>query len=331
MILNLYSIVYLFSTVLIGVLSVILAVSSLRAYVSLKRQRALSDHLQARGYLLLHIAQVILVAEAFTLPLFYMTLQSFVSYIQGAMCIFGVTQAQGRLSGIVQILKISIFFSIGWWLLLDRLDSRTESSPLYRRKTFFLFFISTLMVLDSLLQVYYIAGFDVEVDVACCTTVFDLADRKTSVISTSLLGENYQTGLYLIYYLSNLIFMVLLWLSCRSASRRKNLSLLLSIASVFAIVNAFITVVAYFEIIAPDIMNIPEHHCIYCMWQYSPLSVLFTFLFMLGTFMPLWALLLYVSGRHLETHRHLIPLITRLTLAGIGFVGTAIVLQTALM
>ncbi|NOY65410.1 MAG: hypothetical protein GXO97_08465 [Nitrospirae bacterium] len=331
MILNVYSIVYLFGTILIGGLSLVLTVVSLRAYLSQGKKGALQEHLNERGYLLLHIAHVILVAEAFTLPLFYLTLQSFVPYIQGAMCIFGVTQAQGTLSGIVQIVKVSLFFLVGWWLLLDRLDNKTERSPLNRKKTLFLFFISIFMVLDSILQIYYILGFDVEVDVACCTTVFDLAERKTSIISSSLLGENYQSLLLFLYYLTNLVLLILLWLSYRRAHKQEGLPLLLTAASVFAMLNAFVTVLAYFEVISPRVMNIPGHHCIYCMWQYSPLSALFTFLFVVGTFMPGWALLLYLTGRHEETRLPLASFIKRLTLSGIVFIGTALVLQTVLM
>jgi hypothetical protein len=331
MILNAYSIVYLFSTILIGGLSLFLVAISLRVCLSPRKKETLPEHLHERGYLLLHMAHVILVAEAFTLPLFYITLQSFVPYIQGAMCIFGVTQAQGTLSGIVQISKIFLFFLIGWWLLIDRLDNKTERSPLFRRKTLFLFFVSIFMVLDSVLQIYYIMGFDVEVDVACCTTVFDLAERKTSVISSSLLGENYQSELFFLYYLSNLLLLVLLWVNYRRAYKQKSLPLLLIITSVFAVVNAFVTIIAYFEVISPEVMDIPGHHCIYCMWQYSPLSVVFTFLFVMGTFMPGWALLLYLSGRHEETHLPLASFIKRLTLSGIVFIGTALVLQTILM
>ncbi len=331
MILNAYSILYLFSTIIIGGLSLLLVGTSLRAYLSLRKRDNIPEHLQERGSLLLHIAHVILLAEALTLPLFYLTLQSFVPYIQGAMCIFGVTQAQGTLSGIVQVLKVFLFFLIGWWLLLDRLDNKTEHAPLSRKKTLFLFLVSTFIVLDSALQIYYIMGFNVEVDVACCTTVFDLGQRKTSIISSSLLGESYKSGLITLYYAGNLFLILLLWLLYRKRPGTRGVAVLLLCTTLLSVVNAVVTVTAYFEIIAPAVMNIPEHHCIYCMWQYSPLSVLFTFLFLMGTFTPPWALLLYITGRHRETNQHLPYFIKRLTLSGIVFIATALALQSLSM
>ena len=317
MIVNVYSIVYLFSTVLIGCLSLLLVGVSLKASLALRKKAAFPGYSHEKGYLLLHIAHVILVIEALTLPLFYITLQSFVPYIQGAMCIFGVTQAQGVLSGIAQIIKVIVFFLIGWWLLLDRLDNRTERAILYRRKIIFLFFISLFMVLDSIMQIYYITGFDVEVDVSCCTTVFDLARRKTSVLSASILGKNYQSELLILYYLSNIIFLGLLWLSYRRVHKRKRLSLSLLTTSIFAVANASVSVTAYFEVFSPRVMNIPGHHCIYCMWQYAPLSVIFTLLFLLSTFIPGWSLLLYVSGADDETTGYLRVYIKRLCITGI--------------
>jgi len=146
-----------------------------------------------------------------------------------------------------------------------------------------------------------------------------------------LLGKSYRSALFHLYYLSNITLLILLWFIYRKAYKQKRLYLLLIISFIFAIINAFVTVIAYFEVISPEVMNIPGHHCIYCMWQYSPLSALFTFLFVVGTFIPGWALLLYLTSRHKEVRQSMIFFIKRLTVSGIVFIGTALVLQTLLM
>jgi hypothetical protein len=48
-------------------------------------------------------------------------------------------------------------------------------------------------------------------------------------------------------------------------------------------------------------MGLPFHHCLYCLWQYVPDSILMMFLYVLGTFAVGWAFLLDLTGRTGET------------------------------
>ncbi len=327
MILNAYSIIVLFSCLVTGVLAFLLTIFSLR--ISLKYKDGITDtersELQDRAYLMLLIANVVLVIEILSWPLLYLTLQSYISYIQGAMCIFGVTQAQKSLSAVVQIYKPLVFFLVGGWLLLNKLDSATETSPLFKRKFLFLFIVSLLVMLDKLIEIYYITEFNVEVDVGCCTTVFDLPGRKTSVVSESIFGKYYREYLLYIYYVSNSVLVFFMAFSYRGVKAKKG-GVLLSITALLAAFNSVVTILAFFETIAPVIMDTPGHHCIYCMWQYAPDSILITLLFIVGSFSPGWALLLYITGRHKETLETLQSYIKRLSLIGMISIATSVIL-----
>ncbi len=294
MILNAYSVIILFISFLLGLVSVLLAIVSLR---SLYFNKDDTEVKQEKEYLLLHLAQVILVVEALMWPFMYFTLYSFVPYIEGAMCIFGVAQSQPALSSIVQVYKTTVFFLIGWWLILNSLDKSTEESPLFKIKTLSLFIISLIVVFDSIITIYYVTGFNVEVDVACCTTIFDLQERKTTTLSKAIWGQSFQNRILPVFYLSTLLYIILLFLNYRIVKKGKTSTALMGGAFLFSLINAVLTIIAYFEVLAPLIMNLPEHHCIYCMWQYQPLSILSSFLFILATFSSGWAFFIWLSAR----------------------------------
>ena len=51
-------------------------------------------------------------------------------------------------------------------------------------------------------------------------------------------------------------------------------------------------ILAMIETIAPRLMKLPFHHCLYCLWQYVPDSILIFLFFAIVIFAPVWALLL---------------------------------------
>jgi hypothetical protein len=91
-----------------------------------------------------------------------------------------------------------------------------------------------------------------------------------------------------------------------------------------AAINAVITIAAMFEVISPKAMDLPYHHCIYCMWQLAPLSIVMTALFVIGTFSPGWALALDVTGRRHGDETTLLAYQRKLALLGIGGIGLSV-------
>jgi len=332
MIINTYVIVTLFVALLTVLLSVLLAVSSVRIYMRWDSVRLVEERIaiENRSYLLLNIATAVLFVRLLSWPLFYATLQSFVPDVPGAMCIFGVTQVKPYLSSIVQIFKPSVSFAIGGWMLLNHLDRMAETAPLFKRKFLFLFIVSILTFADSGLDLFYLTGFRVSNPVACCTTLFDLPERTTASVSASILGEGYERYLLPLYYLSNLSFIAFHLITYpRIRLRDSSPMRLMIIGASIALANAVVTIFAMFEVIAPRVMHLPYHHCIYCMWQYVPTSILMTALFITGTFSPGWALILYITGRHSETTTLLEGYLKNLFLLGIASTGASAVMATA--
>ncbi|MEK6673610.1 MAG: hypothetical protein AABY42_09080 [Nitrospirota bacterium] len=336
MILNLFTIIMLFMAVLTAAISLPICCLSYMAYR--KGRNPLSDHerteIEDRSYLLMLVAVVVLFLKLLNWPFFYVTLQSYIPNIQGAMCIFGVTQAQPLMSGLAQIMKPVVFFSIGGWLFLNRLDRMTETSPLFARKFLLLGVVSIIILIDSVLDIAFFTGFDIKTFVSCCTTYFDLPERPASAIPVSLFGSGYERYLLPLYYASNAVFILsqaIAYRMTRPLKRDKGITAPLTAGAVIAVLNAIIGVIVMFEVIAPKVMSIPLHHCIYCMWQYEPHSIIMTALFIIGTFSPGWALTLYLTGRHDETMLFLERHLRLLSVTAIACTGASVAIATLYM
>ena len=69
----------------------------------------------------------------------------------------------------------------------------------------------------------------------------------------------------------------------------------------FAVLNGGLFLLTQIEVHAPKIMSLPYHHCLYCLWQYVPDSILMYLFFILGTSAVGWAFLSDLMGRSVET------------------------------
>lgn len=326
-ILNASTLIHLFIAALTGLLALPIGYLALKTYAqtgtSVTEEER--DQLADRSSLLLMIASVVLAVKLGEWPLFYVTLQSMIPHIHGAMCIFGVTQAQPLLSGAAQIMKPLVFFGVGGWLILRRLGPAHEFSPLFRTKHLLLVVISLLIFADSAIDFLYFTSFDTGADVACCTTVFDLAEGKQAALTTSLIGKGYDRVLLQLYLFTNIAMVAFLASLFFRVTRGKDLLPGRAAAgALLAAVNAVITIAALFEVISPKAMDLPAHHCIYCMWQYEPASVVMTALFVIGAFSPGWAFVLALVGRRYAEEAELREYQRKLALLGMGGVGLSL-------
>lgn len=299
MILNALSITMIFIGALSALLSIWGGISSLILYRKWKRPAAPEEKtsLEDRSYLILLIMVIVLLVRLINWPLFYVTLQSFISDIEGAMCIFGVTQVKVGLTRFSEILKPITFFLIGGWLILHVLDRATKTSPLMRRKLFLLSIISLLVLIDSLGDIFLILGIAPESLVSCCTTITDILNRPTRTTPESIFGPQYAQFLQSIFLITHLALIGFVGLILRSKKPRRAI---LGFLCLFSIVNAVLFLLSQIEVFAPRMMHLPFHHCLYCLWQYVPDSIVMYLLFILGTFSVGWGFTIELFGRQGE-------------------------------
>jgi hypothetical protein len=295
MILNALSITMIF----IGALSALLAlwggISSLILYRRSGKPSTPEEKasLEDRSYLVLLIMVIVLLIRLINWPFFYATLQSFVSDIEGAMCIFGVTQVKPHLTRFLEFLKPITFFLIGGWLILYVLDRATKTSPLMKRKLLLLSVLSLFLLIDSLGDILLMIGITPESLVSCCTTVTDILNRPTRTTPVAFFGPEYARPLQGLFFITHLALIGFIGVSLKfRMSRRPILGLLF----LFSILNGFIFLLSQIEVFAPKLMHLPFHHCLYCLWQYVPDSIVMYLLFIFGTFSVGWGFTTILFG-----------------------------------
>ncbi len=306
MILNALSITMIFIGALCALLAIWGGISSLILYRKWGRSSTPEEKtsLEDRSYLVLLIMMIVLLIRLINWPFFYATLQSFISDIEGAMCIFGVTQVKPGLTRFLEFLKPVIFFLIGGWLILHLLDRSTKTSPLIRRKLLLLSIISLFVLVDAIGDILLMVGIAPESLVSCCTTVTDISSRPTRTTPISIFGPEYGRPLQALFFITHLALIGTIGVSLKSKAlkatflRRRPISGLLFL---FALLNALLFLLSQVEVFAPAMMHLPFHHCLYCLWQYVPDSILLFAFFSLGTFSVGWGFTVELFGRNGET------------------------------
>ena len=299
MILNALSITLIFISVLSALLAIWGGISSLALYKKWRKPLTSEEKtsLEDRSYLVLLIMVIVLMIRLINWPLFYGTLQSFISDIEGAMCIFGVTQVKPGLTRFLEFLKPINFFLIGGWLILHFLDRTTKTSPLMRRKLFLLSIISLLVLIDSLGDIFLILGIAPESLVSCCTTITDILNRPTRTTPEAFFGPEYAHSLQVLFFITHIALIGFVGLSLTLGKTFLKQRLILGLLFLFSFLNAILFLLSQIEVFAPAMMHLPFHHCLYCLWQYVPDSIAMYLFFILGTFSVGWGFTTDLFGK----------------------------------
>ena len=297
MILNTFALASLF----VDVLSLLLIAGAAGSALYFRRRIVRSEYIDERSRARngLHLSFLFLSTAFFirlaSWPLFYFLLHSLVPVVPGAMCIYGVTKVMPAFVSFLEILKPFAFFLIGGWLILYRLDLSLKTRPLMDRCIRYLIVVSAVAVIDAIAELVFVFVFSPPgVAVSCCTAVADIGVPATPLLPVALFaGRNIHALLSLFYGFSAglIAFIGLLLLRRSSSALRRSLLFLLAVA---AILNGAITYCSYREYLGPRLMRLPDHHCLYCLLQYRPVSILIFGLFVLGSFSAVWPLLLNI-------------------------------------
>ena len=302
MIINVYTFIMLFAAIASLVIGAIILPLSSKLAINWGKEKnnEIKDRLERSGYLVLLIACIILAVRMASWPFFYFTLRSYVSEVPGAMCMFGVTQIFPHTVGFLQIIKPTAFFVMGGWFLLYYIDSQTKTSPLAVRKFAFLAVVSAFILADSIGDLYYFISMKSLITVSCCATFYDVPVRPTAMIPKAILGGRYEKGLLPVYYATNLILISFLAYMLWCGVVRLNTiwrKAAIFIALTLSIINAFVVILSFFEVIAPKLMQLPYHHCMYCFIGNGlvPDAPIILGLFILGTYAIGWIPLLNLT------------------------------------
>ncbi|MDY6971925.1 MAG: hypothetical protein SV775_06320 [Thermodesulfobacteriota bacterium] len=160
------------------------------------------------------------------------------------------------------------------------------------RKLTFLLAVTIGILADSVGDLVFFLSMNSHTPVTCCTANIDSPDRISAILSMYFLGHGYEQSLSLAYYLSNLFLLGTAGYLIQKNRLDKNVihrKKSLALVFLMGLVNLFLTALALLEVVGPRLMNLPHHHCPYCLLQYVPDSFFIIGLLMLGTFGFGWA------------------------------------------
>ncbi len=239
-----------------------------------------------RLYLLFWIGAVFLFLRFLAWPLFYFSLHSIIPEVTGAMCIFGTRNLQPVLTKTLEMVKPVLFFTGLVWLLVFRLERffyQAGSGTKARRSSLLLLsFCLAAGLVDSIGSAAMWIRSNAELAVSCCTTITDIPSRFTVWIPTSLFGHEYEPLLWGLFYGVNILLIAIAFLLSRQVGQGSlklpTFFFLLSLALLNTLTGTF----GFIEVIAPKLMNLPFHHCVYCMVQNVLDAPVFVALFISG-------------------------------------------------
>lgn len=231
-------------------------------------------------YLTYSAVVIVLGIRLFLVPLYFWTLQSLVPAIPGAMCLWGVFNALPELAWPALFLKFLLPVAYAGWLLLAHINSKCKTNPLMRNMMAFFLLLSPMLIIDSAADILIFIKLN-PIEVSCCSNAIDVGPRPIPMWIGSLPG---QTLLVLVFFVISAAFAT----SLISALRYEVFEWISRILTLPLITLLLLTIT---EALTPWLLNLPFHHCPFCLLFQDYPSLLFVALFWFALATP-WVILI---------------------------------------
>ncbi len=181
----------------------------------------------------------------------------FSNMIAGAMCATGsfLANEYGPWSLYV---KIAGIFLYGFWIVLHRLDLRSENSPLIRVKFGYLLLLLPFLLVDGYLLFNYLYNLEPDIITSCCGVIFSDRALKTNFLLFTTPAEIMVTVLYLLAAVLFIGGIVLLRWQKIVKKLQTPLYLAYGIAFLIFFLLSLITITIFFS---SYIYAMPYHNC----------------------------------------------------------------------
>lgn len=208
-------------------------------------------------------------------PHFYLLLKSYVPELSsyGVMCAFGVTRIEPELVLAAQWIKPVLLTCLGFWLVHGVAVQRQTTQPYFARYALALL-LALLALLDSGVEVTYLTREKIGSPVTCCTQFLDTdAAQGASQPVAALPGlssVNWSAD-WRLYAGWNLLLIATCMLLARPRARgvtspRSGFPSRVIVPSLLALGglgNLVLTRWIWLEEVAPRVLQLPYHHCVY--------------------------------------------------------------------
>jgi len=243
-------------------------------------------------YLTYSVVCIVLAIRLLIVPLYFVTMQSLVPMIPGAMCLWGVFNALPELAWPALFLKFLLPVVYTGWLLLARINSECKTNPLMRNLMTFFLLSSPLLIIDSAADILIFTKLT-PIEVSCCSNAIDVGPRPIPMWIGSLSG---QVFLVLVFFSLSALLTTFLILALRY-------NILEWISRILTIPLAIILVLTITEALTPWLLHLPFHHCPFCLLFQNYPSLVFITLFWFALATPWIILIMNKLGRETEEAR----------------------------
>lgn len=296
MILNVQTVVALFLAATGAVLALAAAVVAVRSLGALRRDSD-GDRMglyEDRAHLLALIIGVLAAVRFIAWPFFYALLDSYVPdlAIYGVMCSFGVTLIDAPFVTAVQWLKPIVLFALGLWGLLAIVERRAGAPVLLGPRIALALPIAVAALADCGVEITYLLREKVGQPVTCCTRFRDtdaaaLADNLSPLSKLGMTSSASSLGVLFVF---GVALVGIAWL----ASRRRGgtLSVPAAAIAIGGAINLFVTHWSWIDAVAPRVLGLPYHHCLYELLTGTPGLGVAALLAVVGSAGLIWPALL---------------------------------------
>ena len=219
--------------------------------------------LEKEFYLTYTVVYIVLGIRLFAVPLYFWTMQTLVPTIPGAMCLWGVFNALPILCWSSLMWKFALPVLYSGWLILARINDRCRRNPLLRNLMGLYLVLSPLLVIDSVIDLVVFSRLN-PVQVTCCTSAIDIWPRPIPLL---LMGVPSQLLLLATFFAFSLTYAFLSYASSRKSAFEWP-------ARTMSLALIPISVLTTTEVLTPWIMDLPLHHCPFCLLYRQPTSSL---------------------------------------------------------
>lgn len=213
--------------------------------------------LEGRTWLAAALVESGLAVQFLSLFLLIFAATDFSEMIAGAMCATGsfLANEYGPKSLYV---KIAGLFLYGFWIVLHRLDLRSEFSPLIRIKFIYLLILLPYLFFDSYYLIAYLYNLEPDIITSCCGVIFSDKNIQTNFLLLDVSTEVVVGG----FYLLAAVVTVMGWILAKKISRDASFSIAANSVYGFLVAAFFllslVTITIYFS---SYIYAMPYHNC----------------------------------------------------------------------
>ncbi len=198
-----------------------------------------------------------LALQILSLVLLVIAAGEFSQMIAGAMCATGTFLANEYGSKSLYF-KIAGIFLYGFWIVLHRLDLRSESYPLIRIKFSYLLVLLPILLADCYFLYKFLSSLEPDIITSCCGVIFSERGLRTNFLLLSISSE---TLVAIFYSCAAMLFiggLYILKASGVTETLKTLISLFYGVAFIFFFVLSLVAITVFFS---SYIYAMPHHRC----------------------------------------------------------------------